>query len=103
TRVAWSGSADGEVAVGGADRLIGRRGLVGGTQRPWDLTGSEVAPRLPHLQRYSSLEYRALDELPVTGLLADTQRGERANGAVPHGEHVADSHAALARIASWLR
>src|SRR5438046_3732880 len=47
--VAWSGGADGEVAVGGADRLVGRRGLVRGTQRPWNLPGREVAPRLPDL------------------------------------------------------
>src|SRR5207253_3602969 len=102
TPVAWSGSADGEVAVGGADRLIGRRGLVCGTQRPRDLTGSEVAPRLPHLQRYSSLEERHIDELPVTGLLAYTQSGERADRAVQGADQIADWHAHFDRVAVWL-
>src|SRR6266508_4925201 len=66
--VAWSGGADSEVAVGGADRLVGSRGLVGGTQRPWDLPGREVAPCLPHLQRYSSLEERHVEDRKSTRL-----------------------------------
>src|SRR5207253_871770 len=97
--VAWSGGADGEVAVGGADRLVGSRGLVGGTKRPWDLPGREVAPRLPHLQRYSSLEERHVDELPATGLLAYTQCGEGSDCAVQRADEVADRHADVDRVA----
>src|SRR5712692_10090536 len=88
--VARSGGADGEVAVGGADRLVGRRGLVCGAQRLWDLPGGEVAPRLPHLQRYSSLEERHVDELPAAGLLSYAQRREGADRAVQCTDQVAD-------------
>src|SRR5207302_9636391 len=54
--IAWRGGADGEEAVGGADRLVRRCSLVGGTKRPWNLSGREEAPCLPNRQRYSRLE-----------------------------------------------
>src|SRR3989454_5395596 len=97
--VAWSGGADSEVAVGGADRLVGRRSLVGGTQRPWNLSGREEAPSLPNRQRYSRLEERHVDELPATGQLAYTQRREGADRAVQGADKIADRHADLDRVA----
>src|SRR5438552_8732175 len=54
--VAWSRGVDGEEAIGGTDRLVGRCGLVGGTQRPWNLTGRVEATRHPNRQRYSRIE-----------------------------------------------
>ena len=100
--VPWSGGADSEVAVGGADRLIGRRGLVGGTQWPWNLPGREVAPRLPYLQGYSRLKERHVDELPAACLLAYAQRREGADRAVQRADQVADRHADFDRIAVGL-
>src|SRR5881628_2082792 len=74
--VAWSGGANGQVAVGRADRLIGRGGLVGGAQRAWHLPGREVAARLPHLQRHSRLEERHIDELAAAGPSTCRERRE---------------------------
>src|SRR5260370_16919374 len=45
--VPWSRGADSEVAVDGADRLIGRPGLVARTQPPSNLPRPCVAPPLP--------------------------------------------------------
>src|SRR2546429_422888 len=80
--VPWSGSADSEVAVGGAARRVGPRGLMSGTHGPWNLPGREVPPRPPTRQRYSRLEERHVDELPATGLLAYPQRSEGSDRAV---------------------
>src|SRR5690348_8043844 len=80
--VTRSRRADREVAVGRADRLIRGRGLVGRTQWAWNLTGREVAPCFPNLERYARLEERYIDELATAGLFAHVQRRDRADRAV---------------------
>src|SRR5207253_2663533 len=97
--VAWSRRADGEEAVGRADRLIRGRGLVGRTQWGWNLSGREVAPCLPNLERYSGLEERHVDELAAAGLFAYAQRRERADRAIKGADQIADRHADFDRVA----
>src|SRR5437899_4764882 len=100
--VAWSRGADGEEAVGRADRLIWGRGLVGRTQWGWNLTGRKVAPCLPNLERYSGLEERHVDELASAGLFAYAQRRERADRAIKGADKIADRHADFDRVAIGL-
>src|SRR4029077_21141274 len=98
--VARRGGADHEEAIGRMDGLVGRCGLVRRPQRTRNLPRGEVTPRLPHLERNSSLEERHVDELSATGLLTHTQGRESSYGAVQRADQVADRHTDLDRVAT---
>src|SRR5439155_18197072 len=82
--------AHGEAAVGAAYGLIGRRVLMRGTERAWDLAGREEETRFPDRQRHGALEQRDIDELTASGGVPRLQCGERGDRRVERAREIAD-------------
>src|SRR5438445_146855 len=89
------GRADGEPAIRGAQRLVGRAQPMGGAERLRRAAGGPVLGGLPDGERHRRLEQRRVDELPFARRLAMLERAEHAVGAEEPGGTVADGNPGL--------
>ena len=96
------GRADGEPAIRGAQRLVGRAQSMGGAERLRRAAGGPVLGGLPDGERHRRLEQRRVDELPFARRLAMLERAEHAVGAEEPGGKVADGNPGLRRRAVLL-
>ena len=95
--------AHGEIAVRGAQGLVGRREPVRRAQGPGRLARHPVLGRLPDGQRHGRLEERGVHELPRARALAVLQRAEDPVGGEESGAEVGERHARLRRRALLAR
>ena len=95
-------AAHGDVAVAGAQRLVGRGQPVRGAERPGHAPGRPQLGGLPDRQRERALEQRRVDALPAARPLARGEAERIADGAEQAGGEVADRDAALDGVAARL-
>src|SRR6267142_2480706 len=94
------GGADGEVAVAGAEGLVGRVEPVRGAEAARHLAGEPVLRRFPRGERQAGLEQRGVHALAAAGHAPRAHRAEDADEREEPRAEIRDRHADLHRRAA---